>query len=42
VAALIEAFWSPHRFDSTLKFTVALLLWLSVLAYLMFAGRSES
>lgn len=42
VAALIEAFWSPHRFDSTIKFTMAAFLWLCVLAYLTLAGRRES
>jgi uncharacterized membrane protein SpoIIM required for sporulation len=43
VAALIEAFWSPHRMaDPTIKYAVGCVLWCVVLAYLTLAGRDGS
>lgn len=40
VAAVIEAFWSPLQLASnTPKYGIGILLWVLVLAYLIFAGR---
>lgn len=40
VAALLEGFWSPSGVPSSVKFAVGGLLWLVVILYLGFAGRS--
>ena len=41
-AAFIEAFWSPSSFVSTsIKYTVAAVLWAFVILYLTFAGRGS-
>jgi len=42
VAALIEAFWSPAPIPAALKYTVGAALWLWVMIYLMFSGRSKT
>ncbi|MGD8568383.1 MAG: stage II sporulation protein M [Gammaproteobacteria bacterium] len=42
-AAFIEAFWSSNRaFDPAVKYTVAAMLWLLVVSYLTFTGRSHA
>jgi uncharacterized membrane protein SpoIIM required for sporulation len=41
VAAFIEAFWSSSTFAPGVKYGVAALLWLSVILYLSFMGRSS-
>ena len=41
VAAFIEAFWSSAPFAPGVKYGVAALLWLAVILYLSFAGRSS-
>ena len=42
VAAIIEGFWSPLTiFPLWLKYTVALVLWFAVYAYLFLAGRPK-
>ncbi len=41
-AAFIEAFWSSNRaIDSSIKYSVAALLWLLLALYLLFAGKSH-
>ncbi|HEY0634058.1 MAG TPA: stage II sporulation protein M [Gammaproteobacteria bacterium] len=41
-AAFIEAFWSSNRaIDSTIKYGVSALLWLLLVLYLLFAGKSR-
>jgi uncharacterized membrane protein SpoIIM required for sporulation len=40
VAAFIEAFWSSSSFAPQVKYTVAALLWLIVILYLGFMGRT--
>ena len=43
IAAAIEAFWSSARWmPTTVKYTVAAVCWLTVLAYLTFQGRRAS
>ena len=42
VAAFIEGFWSPSPIVAPVKWGVAVLLHLLVLAYLMFAGRASA
>jgi hypothetical protein len=42
VAAFIEGFWSPSSILAPVKWGVAILLHLLVLAYLLFAGRASS
>jgi uncharacterized membrane protein SpoIIM required for sporulation len=42
IAAFIEGFWSPSSILAPVKWGVAVLLHLLVLAYLLFAGRSAS
>jgi uncharacterized membrane protein SpoIIM required for sporulation len=42
VAAFIEGFWSPSSILAPVKWGVAVMLHLLVLAYLLFAGRSPS
>ena len=42
VAAFIEGFWSPSPIVAPVKWGVAVLLHLLVLAYLLFAGRAHS
>lgn len=39
IAALIEAFWSPAPLPALVKYAVGCGLWLTVAAYLAFAGR---
>ena len=39
IAALIEGYWSPSSVPYIVKWTVAGLLWLGVVAYFIFAGR---
>lgn len=39
VAAFIEAFWSSSSFAPNVKYSVAALLWLSVILYLSLMGR---
>jgi len=40
IAAIIEAFWSSNTFFSpNVKYTVAALLWSSVISYFLFLGR---
>ena len=41
-AAFIEAYWSSNRsIDATIKYAVSALLWLLLILYLTFAGRSH-
>jgi len=40
IAACLEGFWSPSHAPRRVKLAVASLLWLGVMAYLGFAGRS--
>ncbi len=40
LAAFIEAFWSPWRFSGVLKYNVGIALWVIVISYFLFAGRS--
>lgn len=43
IAAFIEGFWSPLReFPAQAKYTVGIVLWALVLAYLLFAGRGRA
>jgi hypothetical protein len=42
IAAFIEGFWSPSSILPPVKWGVAGLLYLLVLAYLLFAGRASS
>lgn len=39
IAALIEGFWSPSAVPDAVKWGTAAVLWLSVIAYFVFAGR---
>jgi uncharacterized membrane protein SpoIIM required for sporulation len=42
LAAFVEAFWSPNQtVPVTLKYTVGAAMWLALIAYLVFAGRSR-
>jgi hypothetical protein len=42
LAAFVEAFWSPNQtVPVTLKYTVGAAMWLALIAYLGFAGRSR-
>ena len=41
IAAFIEAYWSSSAVTPATKYTVGALLWLLVLGYLTFAGRSR-
>lgn len=41
IAAMIEAFWSATDLPNTVKYTAGAICWLSVIAYFMFAGRSN-
>ena len=41
VAAVIEAFWSPLNLPAIVKYVVGSILWVLVLSYFFFAGRSE-
>lgn len=42
IAAFIEAFWSSSTLVTpALKYSVAALLWLAVISYLIFAGRDD-
>lgn len=41
VAAILEAFWSPSLFPFNVKMIVGVMLWISVILYLGFAGRSR-
>lgn len=41
VAAGIEGFWSPSEVPRQIKFAVGGMLWLLVIAWLMFAGRTS-
>jgi uncharacterized membrane protein SpoIIM required for sporulation len=43
IAAFIEAFWSSkHQFPFTLRMTVGAGMWILLLLYFLFAGRSTS
>ena len=42
VAAFIEGFWSPSSAPSFVKYIVAAILWILVIAWLSFAGRQKS
>ena len=43
IAAIIEGFWSPLTvLPLWLKYTVAVVLWLAVYAYLFLAGKPSS
>lgn len=39
-AAIIEAFWSAHPMDSLIKYSAGVFLWVILLMYFIFAGRS--
>ncbi|WP_260959195.1 stage II sporulation protein M [Pseudomonas citri] len=41
IAAFIEAYWSSSAVTPATKYTVGALLWLLVISYLSFAGRSR-
>ncbi len=41
VAAFIEAFWSSSGFAPAIKYSIAALLWLWVILYLVFVGRGQ-
>ncbi len=42
IAAFIEAFWSSSStVDNAIKYSVAAVLWLAVIAYFLFAGRGH-
>lgn len=41
IAALIEGFWSPSSVADEIKWGMASVLWLAVLAYFVFAGRDR-
>lgn len=41
IAAFLEAFWSPSEVSSTVKLVVGGFLWLYVVGYFLFAGRSH-
>ena len=42
IAAFIEAFWSSSSvIPNTIKYVVAAILWMMVISYLLFAGRSR-
>ena len=42
IAAGLEGFWSPSHAPRPVKLAVAALLWVSVMAYLVLAGRSRA
>jgi uncharacterized membrane protein SpoIIM required for sporulation len=42
IAAFIEGFWSPSSAPTTVKYAVGAVLWSSVLAYFLFAGRKHA
>jgi uncharacterized membrane protein SpoIIM required for sporulation len=42
IAALIEGFWSAQPLEPMVKYVAAALLWIVVIGYLGFAGRSEA
>ena len=42
VAALIEGFWSPSGIPNEVKYAVGALLWVLVIIYLSFAGRTKT
>jgi uncharacterized membrane protein SpoIIM required for sporulation len=43
VAALIEAFWSPHQWGSVwVKYGVGLFMWVFTLSWLMLSGRGRA
>ncbi len=41
IAAFIEAFWSSLQLPPTIKYSVAALLWITVIAHLTLGGRSR-
>ena len=41
-AAFVEAYWSSSALPSNLKYIVGLTLWVLMIAYFVFAGRSRS
>lgn len=41
VAAFIEAYWSSMNSASTLRFAVGTLLWIAVISYFLFAGKTR-
>lgn len=41
IAAFIEAYWSSMNSASTLRYAVGTLLWVAVISYLLFAGKTR-
>lgn len=42
IAAMIEAFWSPHNFPLTIKLSVGAFMFIILLSYFFFTGRRHA